>query len=214
MSLLIAIALESVTAASGFTLGALVYGQVPGPPGSDEQPTREREQQLAIEDWRAVTASFRRALSACENLPSRLRGLADTAAALAITSRRAHSVGLVPKPGRVNPDWDAPWELRARNPRVGPAAAWQPLDRSFAALTAVLDAADASLADHASVCEALSTAARQLADVLDAGSLQELATCSFCGKLATEVDKVIAGPGPFICDERVALCGEILNDGS
>lgn len=34
--------------------------------------------------------------------------------------------------------------------------------------------------------------------------------CSFCGKLATEVVKLIAGPGIYICDECVMVCGEIL----
>jgi hypothetical protein len=34
--------------------------------------------------------------------------------------------------------------------------------------------------------------------------------CSFCGKLASEVAKLIAGPGIYICDECVMVCGEIL----
>jgi ClpX C4-type zinc finger len=36
--------------------------------------------------------------------------------------------------------------------------------------------------------------------------------CSFCGKRATEVEKVIAGPTPnvAICSECVGLCAEIL----
>lgn len=34
--------------------------------------------------------------------------------------------------------------------------------------------------------------------------------CSFCGKAAAEVRKIIAGPGIYICDECVATCGEIL----
>ncbi|NUP50102.1 MAG: hypothetical protein HOW97_22735 [Catenulispora sp.] len=34
--------------------------------------------------------------------------------------------------------------------------------------------------------------------------------CSFCGKAAPEVRKIIAGPGIYICDECVALCVEIL----
>lgn len=34
--------------------------------------------------------------------------------------------------------------------------------------------------------------------------------CSFCGKAAAEVRKVISGPGIYICDECVALCAEIL----
>jgi hypothetical protein len=34
--------------------------------------------------------------------------------------------------------------------------------------------------------------------------------CSFCLKPTSEVAKMVAGPGVFICDECVALCGEII----
>jgi ClpX C4-type zinc finger len=34
--------------------------------------------------------------------------------------------------------------------------------------------------------------------------------CSFCGKSQTEVKKLIAGPGVFICDECVGLCQRII----
>ena len=36
--------------------------------------------------------------------------------------------------------------------------------------------------------------------------------CSFCGKTQKEVRKLIAGPGVYICDECVGLCGEIIAD--
>jgi hypothetical protein len=36
------------------------------------------------------------------------------------------------------------------------------------------------------------------------------ATCTFCGKGNTDVKKLIAGPGVFICDECVALCVDII----
>jgi|SRR6185312_586735 len=36
--------------------------------------------------------------------------------------------------------------------------------------------------------------------------------CSFCGKHAAEVAKLIAGPGIFICNECVALCDKIIAD--
>lgn len=36
--------------------------------------------------------------------------------------------------------------------------------------------------------------------------------CSFCGKPQSEVKRLIAGPGVFICDECVELCMSILND--
>ena len=34
--------------------------------------------------------------------------------------------------------------------------------------------------------------------------------CSFCGKLATEVQQFIAGPGVYICNECVEICVNIL----
>jgi ClpX C4-type zinc finger len=34
--------------------------------------------------------------------------------------------------------------------------------------------------------------------------------CSFCAKPSSEVEKLIAGPGVYICNECVRLCSEIL----
>ncbi len=36
--------------------------------------------------------------------------------------------------------------------------------------------------------------------------------CSFCGKNQDEVEKLIAGPDVFICDECIELCNEIVNE--
>ncbi len=41
--------------------------------------------------------------------------------------------------------------------------------------------------------------------------------CSFCGKDEDQVRKLIAGGGanrPYICDECVALCQEIIEEGT
>ncbi len=37
--------------------------------------------------------------------------------------------------------------------------------------------------------------------------------CSFCGKHQDQVSRIIAGPGAYICNECVALCNSILDDG-
>ena len=37
--------------------------------------------------------------------------------------------------------------------------------------------------------------------------------CSFCGKTQEQVDKLIAGPGVYICDECIELCMGIIDDG-
>jgi len=36
-------------------------------------------------------------------------------------------------------------------------------------------------------------------------------SCSFCGKPENEVERLVAGPGVFICDECVALCDALLD---
>ncbi|SFE28280.1 ATP-dependent Clp protease ATP-binding subunit ClpX [Peptostreptococcus sp. D1] len=36
--------------------------------------------------------------------------------------------------------------------------------------------------------------------------------CSFCGKTQDQVKRIIAGPGVYICDECVDLCGEIIKE--
>ncbi|RZB31942.1 MAG: ATP-dependent Clp protease ATP-binding subunit ClpX [Desulfobacteraceae bacterium Eth-SRB1] len=36
--------------------------------------------------------------------------------------------------------------------------------------------------------------------------------CSFCGKNQKEVNKLIAGPAVYICDECIQLCSEIINE--
>lgn len=38
------------------------------------------------------------------------------------------------------------------------------------------------------------------------------AVCSFCGKDDTQVERMIAGPGVYICNECVDLCSQILSD--
>ncbi len=36
--------------------------------------------------------------------------------------------------------------------------------------------------------------------------------CSFCGRSENQVERLIAGPDVYICNECVELCGEIIND--
>lgn len=40
-----------------------------------------------------------------------------------------------------------------------------------------------------------------------------ITACSFCMKPHTDVQKLIAGPGVYICDECVDLCVQIIADG-
>ena len=55
-------------------------------------------------------------------------------------------------------------------------------------------------------------ARRQLEGTLGA-KLPATLHCSFCGKSQGQVEKLIAGPSVFICDDCVGLCRTIL-DGS
>ncbi|HUV84947.1 MAG TPA: ClpX C4-type zinc finger protein [Methanosarcinales archaeon] len=36
--------------------------------------------------------------------------------------------------------------------------------------------------------------------------------CSFCGKLDSDVDYLIAGPAVYICSECVQLCREVIEE--
>src|SRR6184192_2027542 len=36
--------------------------------------------------------------------------------------------------------------------------------------------------------------------------------CSFCGKSQRQVNKLIVGPGVYICDECIDLCNEIIDE--
>ncbi len=45
------------------------------------------------------------------------------------------------------------------------------------------------------------------------GDMREKAVrCSFCNKLQSQVDKLIAGPGVFICNECIELCKSIIDE--
>ena len=41
---------------------------------------------------------------------------------------------------------------------------------------------------------------------------EDFIKCSFCGKTQVEVEKIIAGPGVYICNECVMLCNDILKE--
>jgi ATP-dependent Clp protease ATP-binding subunit ClpX len=47
----------------------------------------------------------------------------------------------------------------------------------------------------------------------DGDELYTPVSCSFCGKTDRQVARLIAGPGVFICNECVALCDDILEEG-
>jgi hypothetical protein len=46
--------------------------------------------------------------------------------------------------------------------------------------------------------------------VVSTAELQTTSACSFCLKSPGQVEKMIAGPGVFICNECVGLCNDIL----
>ncbi len=40
-----------------------------------------------------------------------------------------------------------------------------------------------------------------------------MSRCTFCGKQQNQVERLIAGPGVFICSECVDLCQQIIQEG-
>ncbi len=51
-----------------------------------------------------------------------------------------------------------------------------------------------------------------MANDKDNGNGQSNLSCSFCGKSQREVQKLIAGPTVYICDECIGLCGNIIDE--
>ncbi|MBV7431848.1 ATP-dependent Clp protease ATP-binding subunit ClpX [Dermabacteraceae bacterium TAE3-ERU5] len=45
-----------------------------------------------------------------------------------------------------------------------------------------------------------------------AGDGADVFKCSFCGKTQKQVEKLISGPGVYICDECIELCNEIIDE--
>jgi len=44
--------------------------------------------------------------------------------------------------------------------------------------------------------------------------MADLLKCSFCGKSEKEVNKLVAGPGVYICDGCVGLCSQVIAEAS
>ncbi len=44
-----------------------------------------------------------------------------------------------------------------------------------------------------------------------AADIEEL-NCSFCGKAKAEVDRLIAGPGVYICNECIESCHDLIQE--
>ena len=44
------------------------------------------------------------------------------------------------------------------------------------------------------------------------GDSSDVLRCSFCGKKQSQVRKLIAGGGVYICDECIEVCNEILEE--
>jgi len=183
--------------------------------GGRAEAGAERVSELLARD-QDTRRRFDAALAAFSGPRSRLVALATRTTALVGEMREAHAAGLIrvaPSAGVPESDWTPPLELRRGSSRVPPVAAWQPLDRSFELIAAVLDDRDSSLLDIADALEQLATAAQQLADAFPrARSLSQLAVCTFCGKHGDQLRTIIEGPSALICDECVELCVEVLED--
>jgi ATP-dependent Clp protease ATP-binding subunit ClpX len=66
------------------------------------------------------------------------------------------------------------------------------------------------MADAAPKVPKAEAKARRLAERAIGMKLPKTLHCSFCGKSQHQVEKLIAGPRAFICNECVGLCGEVI----
>ena len=211
------VALVALSALTGCALGYLLGSRAPGTGSSQDRAGDDRaagptEAQKAVARLAAAGERFQEALNACQAPRERLIWLAQKTAELASASRECHALGIVRDPGGIDARWRPPLELRRDGQRV-PVTAWQGVDRAFDALVATLDDPTADLQARARVFDQLAQAATRVEASLDDRTfVSELAMCTFCGKRAREVRKVIAGPDALICDECVDLCVEVLED--
>ncbi len=53
---------------------------------------------------------------------------------------------------------------------------------------------------------------REMIDKQNNDNTFERVHCSFCGKPESQVERLIAGPGAYICNECVALCNDLLHE--
>ena len=52
----------------------------------------------------------------------------------------------------------------------------------------------------------------RMSELADRGAPDPPLSCSFCMRPQTQVKKIIAGPGVYICDECVQLCYDIITE--
>lgn len=53
---------------------------------------------------------------------------------------------------------------------------------------------------------------KKVASDKSATKLSSKLHCNFCGKNQVETNRLIAGPGCYICDECLVLCNEIIDE--
>jgi hypothetical protein len=178
---------------------------------SDSPPQTDIEQ--AVARLRSASDGFADAMYACDSVPSRLTWLAEKARDVANALRECQALGLPAGPTAwIDASWQPPYELRRDGPR-DPIAEWQAVDRALEALAATYDEPTSDHDARARVFEQLADATARVADAIGhSPPVSDLALCTFCGKRAREVRRVISGPGVLICDECVVLCVEILEE--
>jgi ClpX C4-type zinc finger len=192
-------------------------------------PVAELDQHVLLEQARADTQAaylaWRRAHDPYDAgafaVAGRLRQFGLAAEGFAHAIANAADAGLVATRALLNDDWQVPDELQDAGQRPGPRSMWQRFDRAVQTLAAVGTASDSPLEMITNACHELAEVSLALAAELEATPAPNLAgsgtegptvACSFCGKPAAEVSKVIAGPGVYICDQCVALCVTILDE--
>ncbi len=161
-------------------------------------------------------------------LSGRLRQFGLAAEERSRAMRQAAAVGLVRCRPPLADSWQVPYELQNGRYRPGPLTKWQRFERAIQTLAAVATTEDSPLETIADAHHELAEVALGLAEELEASTVlgasasgagartedkvAPVVACSFCGKPNTEVQTIIAGPGPCICDECVAFFTSILDE--
>jgi len=78
-------------------------------------------------------------------------------------------------------------------------------ERRFLAFDPALD-----VDDKLSLDEAFQTFARKWIGVISQEGSHSPPDCSFCGRSSNEVEKLVAGPRSFICNDCIAQCADML----
>ncbi len=81
-------------------------------------------------------------------------------------------------------------------------------ERRFLAFDPALD-----VADELSLDEALNDFVKKWIGIISQEGSHSPPDCSFCGRNSNQVQKLVAGPRSYICNDCIALCADLVKNG-